>query len=129
MARQNVQMLIRVKQERMKLRNCEDSLKAFFREAWLHMEPGVDYVHGWHIDAIAEHLEAVLTGEIRKLIINVPPRSSKSSLIAVAWPAWVWIKNPYKRWLFSSFDLRLSKRDSRKCRQLIKSNWYQRHWG
>ena len=49
------------------------TLSGFIREAWHVVEPGSDYVHGWHIDAIAQHLEAITYGQITRLIINVPP--------------------------------------------------------
>lgn len=52
---------------------CRRSLADFVREAWHVVEPGTPYVHGWHVDAIAEHLEAVTAGQITRLLINVPP--------------------------------------------------------
>lgn len=84
---------------------------------------------GWHIGAIAEHLSAIAAGELRNLIINVPPRSGKSSLVSVLWPAWVWIEHPSLRWLFASYAASLSVRDSVKCRRLIESDWYLERWG
>lgn len=108
---------------------CEDSMRTFVRKAWHVIEPGVAYVHGWHIDAICEHLEAALNGEIRNLIINMPPRHMKSSLVGVMFPAWVWIKEPHRQFLYTSYAEHLSLRDSRKTRNLIKSNWYQQNWG
>jgi predicted phage terminase large subunit-like protein len=75
-----------------------------------------------------DHLEAVVNGEIRKLIINISPRCMKSTLCAIAFPAWVWLKNPERKFLYSSYGLHLSMRDSRKCNALIKSAWYQRCW-
>ena len=108
---------------------AEDSLAEFFRQAWKVMEPGVEYIHGWHIDAICEHLEAVTRGEIRKLLINMPPRHAKSSLVSVAWPAWEWIKKPWMKYLYSSYSMVLSIRDSVACRRLISSPWYQGNWG
>jgi len=122
-------MLIRVIMDRKLTEKCEISFKTFFEQAWRTMEPGAPFVPGWHIDCISEHLDAVLDGDIRKLLINVPPRSSKSSMIAVALPAYAWVRRPELRWLFTSYDLKLSKRDSRKCRALIKSPWYQKRWG
>lgn len=86
-------------------------------------------MHGWHIDAIAEHLEAVSAGQIRRIIINVPPRHMKSLSVAVAWPAWSWIKRPEQRFLFASYAQPLSTRDSVKCRRLLQSPWYQANWG
>ena len=93
------------------------------------VEPGTPYVHGWHIDAICEHLEAVTRGEIRDLLINMPPRHAKSLTVSVFWPCWEWIRRPERRWLFSSYAASLSIRDSLKCRRLIESPWYQRNWG
>lgn len=125
---ENVLMLARLLKQHREKDSAADSLRSFIKAAWSVIEPGVPYVHGWHIDAIADHLEAVQRGDIRRLIINIPPRSSKSTIASISFPSWVWIKNPEKRFVFSSHDLRLSLRDSRKCRALIGSSWYQRNW-
>src|ERR1700739_4234148 len=61
---------------------CELSLYRFLREAWPSFDPA-PFVGGWHLEAIAEHLEAVTRGEIRKLLINIRPRSSKTSLVSI----------------------------------------------
>src|ERR1700676_2595803 len=79
------------------------SLAEFVRQAWPIVEPSTPFVSGWHIDAIIEHLEAVTRGQIRNLLINVPPRHMKSLLVSVFWPAWEWIRQPQRRWLFSSY--------------------------
>jgi predicted phage terminase large subunit-like protein len=104
-------------------------LGQFVRQAWAVVEPSTPFVPGWHIDTIVEHLEAISYGQIRNLLINVPPRHMKSLLVAVFWPAWEWIRWPERRWLFSSYGAQLSIRDSVKCRRLIESTWYQRLWG
>jgi hypothetical protein len=54
------------------------SLREFTKAAWPTIEPGVDFQNNWHIDAISDHLEAVVNGDIKRLIINVPPRHMKS---------------------------------------------------
>lgn len=105
------------------------SLRRFVASAWHIIEPTNVFTPGWHIDAICEHLEAVTAGEIRNLIINIPPRHMKSLAVSVFWPTWLWIRNPGFRWLFSSYAQSLSTRDSLKCRRLIESPWYQRNWG
>lgn len=105
------------------------SFREFVRQAWSVIEPSTPFVPGWHIDAIIEHLEAVSYGQIRNLLINVPPRHMKSLLVSVLWPAWEWIRWPERRWLFSSYASTLSIRDSVKCRRLIESPWYQALWG
>jgi len=69
------------------LAKIEGSLYEFFKAAWPYIEGNMPYMDSWHIGAIAEHLEAVYARQIRKLIINVPPRTGKTNLISVAFPA------------------------------------------
>lgn len=57
---------------------CSRSLSDFVRQAWGVLEPGQPYQHGWHIDALCEHLEAVTSGDITRLLVNVPPGSMKA---------------------------------------------------
>src|SRR5580692_1197692 len=103
-------------------------LREFVLQAWAVVEPSTPFVPGWHIDAIIEHLEAVTLGQVRNLLINVPPRHMKSLLVSVFWPAWEWIRFPERRWLYSSYAASLSIRDSVKCRTLIEAPWYQARW-
>jgi len=105
------------------------SFGRFVQLAWHVVEPSTPFVAGWHIAAIVKHLEAVSSGDIRNLLINVPPRHMKSLLVSVFWPAWEWIRWPERRWLYSSYGAQLSIRDSIKCRRLIESGWYQERWG
>lgn len=109
---------------------CKRSLADFTRLAWHVLEPGNPYVHGWHIDAMAEHLEAVTNGEINRLLINVPPGTMKSMLTSVFWPAWEWGPRamPTMRYVGASHELSLAIRDNRKMRLLVSSEWYQRLW-
>jgi len=107
---------------------AETSLHAFVKQAWHVVEPGKPFVDGKHIHAMCLHLEAVSRGEIKRLLINIPPRSMKSLLVSVFWPCWEWINSPEKRWLFASYSDRLSVRDSMKCRHVICSKWYQDNW-
>jgi predicted phage terminase large subunit-like protein len=67
----------------------------------------------------------VTSGQIRKLLINVPPGLGKSLLTSVFWPAWEWAIDPTVRWFFASYDQRLSTRDSVRCRALIGQPWYR----
>jgi predicted phage terminase large subunit-like protein len=105
------------------------SLPLFVRLAWSLIEPGTPFLEGFHIDAICEYLEAVVRGEIHKLIINIPPRCGKSSFVSVLFPAWVWTFAPETRWLFASYAQDLASRDSRRCRGIIESPWYKERWG
>jgi predicted phage terminase large subunit-like protein len=96
------------------------SLRAFVGEMWPIVERR-PFVAGWHIDAVCEHLEAVTAGEIRRLIINVPPRTTKSLLTGVFWPAWEWLVSPETQWLFASYSDTLATKHSLVCRRLIQS--------
>lgn len=100
-------------------------LNEFVRQAWPYVDTR-SYVPNWHIDAIATHLEAVTYGKIHRLIINVPPRHTKSLLVSVFWPAWEWLHNPKNQFLFSAYAETLSIRDSVKCRRLMQTPWYRR---
>lgn len=108
---------------------CRRSLAYFSEQAWSIVEPANNFVRGWHIQAIAEHLEAVSRGEIRNLLINMPPRHMKSLLVSVFWPCWEWLIRPESRWLYASYAEPLSVRDSVKCRRIIQSPWYQKNFG
>lgn len=101
------------------------SFAIFARDAWHVIEPGRPYVGGWHLDAIAEHLEAVSQGHIKKLLVNMPPRHGKSSYIDVLWSVWLLLNQPSIRLLCGSYALNLATRDNLKARRLIQSNWFQ----
>lgn len=101
----------------------------FVRDMWPLVEPSTAFVSGWHIEAICEHLEAVTSGKIRNLLINIPPRHAKSLILSVFWPVWEWVKNPSIKWIFASYGQSLSTRDSLKCRRLIQHIKFQRKYG
>jgi hypothetical protein len=117
---------------------CEESLAEFIRQAWHIVEPGAPYIHNWHVDLIAESLEAITEGvelddgtPYNRLLINVPPGMMKSLLTNVFWPAWEWGPRnmPHLRYLCASHSMDLAIRDSTKMRRLIESEWYQARWG
>lgn len=109
---------------------CSRSLSHFVRRAWHVLEPGQPYIHGWHVDAICEHLEAVTDGRISRLLINIPPGTMKSTLTSVFWPAWEWGAKglPHHRVIGASHEQGLATRDTLKMRRLVASDWYQRLW-
>lgn len=111
--------------------DCEESLSGYVRRAWHIVEPGAPYVHGWHIDAMCEHLEAVTAGQISRLLINVPPGAMKSLLTGVFWQTWEWgPKNlAHHRFVATAHKEPLAIRDNLKARRLVSSEWYQSLWG
>lgn len=110
------------------VRAAESSLYEFVKQSWNVVEPGVPFVPSWHIEMICEHLEAVSKGDIRRLLINIPPRHSKSTIVSVMWPMWEWISQPQEKFLCASYSGQLSTRDNLKARRLVQSPWYQERW-
>jgi predicted phage terminase large subunit-like protein len=96
----------------------------FVEMAWPYAETR-PFIPNWHIDAIADHLQAVTEGHIRRLLITVPPGHAKSLLVSVFWPAWQWLVNPTLRGIFTSYDADLAMRDSVRCRGVLASDWFQ----
>ena len=121
-------MLGLVQRERLR-RAAEDSLYEFVKQAWDTVEPGIPFIPSWHIEQICKHLEAVSRGDIKRLLINIPPRHSKSTIVSVMWPMWEWIRSPEQKFLAASYSGTLSIRDNLKARRLIQSPWYQERWG
>lgn len=116
---ENLPTLTEIKKERSKR-----SLKQFIHYFWPYIDPA-KYVDNWHIDAICEHLQAVASGEIKRLIINVPPRHMKSILVSVAYPVWKWLHDPSHRFLTGSYGLSLSTRLAVASRRVVESPLYQ----
>jgi len=104
------------------------SLKAFVVGAWSIIEPQ-HFQDGYVVDAICDHLTALTTGQLRFLLINIPPRHSKSTICSVLWPVWCWLRNPADRFLCASYGLNLAIRDNLKKRNLIESRWFQDRYG
>lgn len=104
------------------------SLHDFIRMAWHVVEPGGEFHDSWYLGAMCEHLEAVSRGDIRRLLINVPPGCSKSLTVSVFYPAWEWINRPGTRFINVSYDAELTLRDARRMLLVLQSEWYKAHW-
>jgi predicted phage terminase large subunit-like protein len=113
----------------------EGSLSDFVRAAWDSIDTAT-YQESWAIDALCEHLEALVSGQIRKLLVNFPPRCGKTLVMSVCFPAWVWaqtnrsfLTGPQVKFLCGSYNHELSLTNSNLTRRLIRSTWYQGLWG
>lgn len=104
------------------------NLSEFIQWGWPLIDPA-PYEHNWHIDRIAEYLEAVTAGEIRLLLINVPPGHMKSMCCSVFWPTWMWTRKPSVRFLGTSYSEDLALRDADRARELIRHKKYQQLFG
>lgn len=97
--------------------------------AWPVLQPGTRFVDNWHIHAICEHLEAVSRGEIKRLVINLPFRMLKSTIVSQAFPVWEWITSPHLQYLTASYAKDVATRDAVDSRKIIESDAYQMAWG
>jgi predicted phage terminase large subunit-like protein len=98
---------------------------AFLQKVFNTLNPGQPFIPSWYIDAIAHALERVRRGEIRRLIINMPPRSLKSIAASVAFPAFLLGHDPTKRIVCVSYSGDLSRKMSNDFRAILDSPWYR----
>lgn len=105
-------------------------LEAYFVRAWEIIEPGKPLVQGWHLGYMCEHLTAVSLGQIKRLVINIFPRSLKSTLVSVVWPTHEWgpLGRPELRYMFISHEQSLSIEFSINRRLILESEWYRENW-
>lgn len=105
---------------------CRRSFAAFVRAAWPTIEPTRELLPSVAVDALCAALQAVGEGRIRRLAIACPPGVSKSLVAAVAFPAWLLLRSRgAARVMAGSYSHDFATRDSRRCRDLIASPWYQ----
>lgn len=104
-------------------------LKAFVRLAWDTVVPDQPLCWNWHHDEICEKLMAVSRGEVKRLIINIPPGCSKTLLASVFWPSWEWSSNPSLRYLTAAYSSKNTVRDNRQVRSIVTSDWYREAYG
>jgi predicted phage terminase large subunit-like protein len=106
-------------------------LYAFVKYFWPVLEPGTEFVDGWPLEAVCEHLEAVTFGELRLVLINVFPGAMKSLLVDVFWPAWEWgpMEMPHLRYVAFSYSSSLTERDNGKFRDILISADYKAMYG
>ncbi len=123
-----------IQEEKVK-RACETSYYNFFRVAWNQLEPRTPLKDNWHIKYLCNIFQAEIERignrlpKTKDLIINMPPRSTKSYLCSVMLPAWAWIDYSFIRFISTSHSSSLSTHHCRQTRDLIESQWYQNYWG
>jgi hypothetical protein len=103
-----------------------DDFPSFIAKVFSLINPGAEYHANWHIDLIAQYLEAVRLGQIKRLIINMPPRALKSVCVSVSWPAWILSLSPSTRIMVASYSSVLSIKHSLDTRLVMSSSWYKK---
>lgn len=100
-------------------------LLAFAQRGFYSLNPGAEFVWAPFLEQIAAKLEAIRRGEIKRLIICLPPRSLKSHLASVAFSAWCLGHNPALKIIAVSYGQDLAEKFARDCRTLMSEGWYQ----
>jgi predicted phage terminase large subunit-like protein len=89
------------------------------------LRPGTPFKPNWHIDAMAHKVSQVASGELKRLIIAVPPRHLKSIIASVALPAWYLGHNPSERVVCVSYSAELAKTHANDFRRVVSDPIYQ----
>lgn len=105
--------------------SLRDKFKYFLIRSFYHLHPGQEFVDNWHLDAICEYMMACRDGDIKRLIINMPPRMMKSLASSVAFPAWILGNDPATKIICASYTQKLSNIHSLNCRSVMESGWYK----
>jgi predicted phage terminase large subunit-like protein len=104
---------------------CKESFAHFVKQAWKYVNPSPELRWSWHQDVICDHLEALYRGDIRKLIINVPPRSGKSRIVSILYPCWVWLREPNHQFIVATHGDRLVQDLGTQVVKLLQSPFYK----
>ena len=117
----------------MLLPSCEEfdaltrvDFNLFVERVFVELHGSTAYSDNFHIALICAELEAVRAGANRRLAIALPPRSLKSLLISVAFPAWLLGHEPHSKIICASYGQGLSESFANNCRRVMTSHWYRR---
>ena len=99
--------------------------EAFVEKAWMCIESEQPVSWNWHIDAILHVLDEVRRGNIRRLLVTMPPRNGKTNLITVIFVAWCLGQDPTMNFVCVSYANDLSAKFGRRCLAIMQSSWYR----
>lgn len=117
-----------IDRDKIELELSKRHFKFFVKRYWPIVD-SEEFIPGWYVDCLCDHLEAVHKGQIKKLVINIPPGFGKSIITTVMFPAWVWALEPSKSFLCATRDSSNLKRDSNRFYNLINSSKYREDFG
>ena len=114
--REVLQEVLQLEEQKKKLETRELARNKFMSYA-KHVYEG--FIEGRHHRIIAEKLEAIANGQLKRLIINMPPRHSNSELASYLMPSWFLGRNPKLKIIQATMNTELAVRFGRKVRDLI----------
>ena len=108
---------------------CKRSFFRFFLEFWPEFSAS-EYSHNWHIKYLCGELQECYNrlrrGEpARNIVINIPPGTSKSSIVTIAFPVWLWVNDPSLKIISASYSERIALTHSVKSRDIVKSDKFK----
>jgi len=98
---------------------------SFIERSFYELNPQTRMLWAPHVELIAAKLDACRQGQVRRLIINVPPRHLKSLCASVAFPAWCLGHDPAAQIICASYGQDLADKFARDCRRIMASGWYR----
>ncbi|HEV2551570.1 MAG TPA: phage terminase large subunit [Stellaceae bacterium] len=100
-------------------------LYAFILKAFLELNPAAKFLPPAFLDIIVDRLEKVRRGEIKRLIINQPPRTLKSHCVSIVFPAWILGHDPTTQIICASYGQELADKFARDCKNLMTAPFYE----
>ena len=98
---------------------------SFMLRCFAELNPGAAFLPSWHIELMAAKLQAVRDRQVRRLIINIPPRHLKSLAASIALPAWLLGHHPAEAIVNVTYGQELSDKFARDCRAVMMASWYR----
>ena len=102
-----------------KLEAAEKNFLPFVRHVW------PEFISGYHHRKIAKKFEDISRGKIKRLIVNMPPRHTKSEFASFLFPSWLVGNNPKLKIIQTTHNTELAVRFGRKMKNLIDSDLYK----
>ena len=109
---------------------CRKSFYYFVKTFWAVIIPEVP-VFNWHIEYICKELQDLSYYIVNRLpkpydiIINIPPGSTKSTIVTIMWHPWLWTQDPRLRVISNSYSGDLSLEHASKSKDIITSDLYR----
>ncbi len=109
---------------------CEDfaEFKNFFIESFKVLSPTNDFIPNWHIDILCQAMNEIYHGNIKRLIVCMPPRYMKSLCISTSFPAWVLSQSPSNKIIVASYAMPLAEKLSVDTKAIMESRWYKQRF-